>query len=105
VVLSGKAGEPIEQTVMIIPREEYPFKLIGVKARIGKFIRHRVEDYKGAEGEGYLLTLENLKKTKGRYYDSIHLKTDNKTLPEIVLTVYGNIIADNKAKEKHTKTK
>ena len=40
----------------------------------------------------YVLTVENLKKTKGRYVDTIKFKTDSKIRPEIKIYVIGNIL-------------
>jgi len=39
----------------------------------------------------YVLTVENLKKEKGMYYDTINLKTDSKYLPEIRISVSARI--------------
>jgi len=100
VRLSGPANKQIKQSVHIIPRKKYPFKIIGARARMGKDIRYRYDVHKSAEGDGYLLTIENSKETKGRYYDSIHLKTDSKIFPEIVINVYGSITANENTEKK-----
>jgi hypothetical protein len=42
----------------------------------------------------YILTIENIKKEKGKYHDVIHLKTNNKIHPEIKIRVYGNIFGE-----------
>ncbi|CAN2046289.1 hypothetical protein GMMP1_260024 [Candidatus Magnetomoraceae bacterium gMMP-1] len=39
----------------------------------------------------YLLTVKNIMKTSGRYWDRIHLKTDSKIKPEFIISVYGKI--------------
>jgi len=39
----------------------------------------------------YVLTVENRKKEKGRYFDTINLKTDSKYLPEIRISVSAGI--------------
>ena len=100
--LSGPADTQIKQLVYIIPRKKYPFKIIGAKARVGKDIRYRYDVHKSAEGNGYVVTVENLKKTKGRYYDAIHLKTDSKISPNIVINVYGSITEDENTENKNT---
>jgi len=38
-----------------------------------------------------VLTVENLMETKGKYFDTINLKTDNPAKTEISIRVYGNI--------------
>jgi hypothetical protein len=44
------------------------------------------------------LTVENLKKDKGRYYDTISLKTDSKIRPLIKVRVNGYILDKEKKK-------
>jgi hypothetical protein len=44
----------------------------------------------------YILTVENLKKDPGRYYDIILLKTDSLIKPELQLSVYGQILETQK---------
>jgi len=46
------------------------------------------------------LIVENLKKGKGHYYDTIYLKTDSKIKPEIKIRVYGNILETHQKGEK-----
>jgi hypothetical protein len=48
---------------------------------------------------GYVLTVENLKNDKGRYFDTIKLTTDSKLRPEIKIHVYG-YISDRPANQK-----
>lgn len=55
-------------------------------------MRFTLQEVKRPEGVGYVLTAENLKKDKGRYYDMITLKTDSKIKPLIKINVYGTIV-------------
>jgi hypothetical protein len=90
--LVGKAGTPIRGTVTITPEEKYPFKIIAALARRGADIGYTLEEGKGPGGNGYLLTVENRKSEKGRYFDTIVLKTDSRIKPEIVIQVSGQIV-------------
>lgn len=47
------------------------------------------------------MTVINLKKEKGRYFDAIHLKTDSKVRakPEIVIRVHGYISGNSGVKK------
>ena len=92
VVLRGFAGNPIKAKVKIIPRDKYPFAIKKVKATKTKNITLKLEKTKSSEKMEYVLTVENLKKTKGRYVDTIKLKTDSKIRPEIKIYVIGNIL-------------
>ncbi|HDZ90797.1 MAG TPA: DUF1573 domain-containing protein [Deltaproteobacteria bacterium] len=83
LVLTGRAGETIKGSVKIIPTGKYPFSITGVKPRDGKNIKCGIREAQESEKKIYILTVENLKKEKGRYYDTISLKTDCKYQPEI----------------------
>ena len=99
VVLRGFTGNPIKANVKIIPKDKYPFTIKKAKSTNTKNITFTLEQTKSSEKTEYVLTVENLKKTKGRYVDTIKLKTDSKIRPEIKIYVIGNI-HDRPIKEK-----
>ena len=90
--MRGFAGDQITHKVKIIPEEKYPFKILGNRTIQKKNIRYELEEAKQSEITGYVLTIANLKKEKGRYFETIRLKTDSKIRPEITIRVYGNIL-------------
>lgn len=90
VILRGMAGEPLEKQVKIVPKEKYPFKIKAVRAANGANIRYKLEDKQLPEG-GYLLTIENVLAHKGRYTDTIIIKTDSQIRPEIRVGVFGDV--------------
>ena len=92
VVLSGLEGKPINAKVKIIPKDKYPFTIKKAKATNTKNIAFTLEETKSSEKIEYVLTVENLKKTNGRYVDTIKLTTDSKIRPEIKIYVIGNIL-------------
>jgi len=92
VILRGFAGDQITHKVKIIPEEKYPFKMVGDRTVRKKYIRYELEEARRSEKPGYVLTVANLKKGKGRYFETIRLKTDSKIRPEISIRVYGNIL-------------
>jgi ribonuclease HI len=92
VVLRGVAGNPIKATVKIIPKDKYPFTIKKAGVTNTKNIAFTLEKTKSSEKMEYVLTVENLKKTKGRYADAVKLKTDSKIRPEIKIYVIGNIL-------------
>lgn len=85
--LKGIAGQKIQGAVNIIPDTRYPFHILESSANKGKNIRFALEK----KEKGYVLTAENLLETAGRYFDKITLKTDNPAMPQIAVSVYGNI--------------
>ena len=90
--LKGYVGQTIKAVVKIVPAKKYPFKIIGSGSINPKNIRFTFEEVKSPEGVGYILTVENLKKEPGKYYDMISLKTDSKIRPLIRINVYGEIM-------------
>jgi hypothetical protein len=98
VTLRGYEGNQLVTTVKIIPEEKYPFKIVGSEALFGNNIGYKIEETKSAKKIEYLLTVENLKKDKGRYYDTISLKTDSKIRPLIKVRVNGYILDKEKKK-------
>jgi len=51
------------------------------------------------------LTVENTKKTAGRYWDRIHLVTDSKIQEKITIPIYGSIIDDSAIDDSANKKK
>lgn len=96
IQLTGAIDEEISQTVAIIPEKEYPFNIIETTAQQGNDIKLTLEEKQGDAGIEYQLTVENIRRQVGRYYDIITLKTDNELKPELQVRVYGNIIEPKK---------
>jgi hypothetical protein len=92
VILRGFAGDQIAHKVKIIPEEKYPFKILGNRTIQKKNIRYELEEAKRSKKIEYVLTIANLNKEKGRYFETIRLKTNSKIRPEIKIRVYGNIL-------------
>jgi len=99
-MLRGSVGQTIKAQVKITPGTQYPFKIISLMAKDGKYIKFSIADAKKSNAGGYVLTVENLKKEIGRYNDVIYLKTDSKLRPAIPIYVFGNIfnIPENREK-------
>lgn len=91
VVLRGIAGKPIKGMVTIVPKEKYQFKITAAMARYGNKIQFKYEEIQNSDPKGYLLTIENLLTHKGRYADTVILKTDSPIRPEITIQVFGDI--------------
>jgi hypothetical protein len=91
-MLVGKAGTSAEQKIRIIPQDRYPFQVVKTRAKDGKNIQFHLEEVKSSEKKTYLLTVENRKPDKGRYYDQIFIDTDYPEYPVIRIQVMGNIL-------------
>ena len=86
--LKGTAGEKIRGSVRIIPEKKYPFRILGSAVKKGKHIQYTLSTV-GGESGGYRVDVENLKESKGRYYDYIILNTDSEIQPRIRITVFA----------------
>ena len=91
VTLKGPAGKPLSATVDISPKKDYPFKIIRTKAQYGKHIRYQLKTVTESGIAKYQMTIENLKKTAGRYFDVIYLSTDSNIKPQLRVDVIGRI--------------
>ena len=96
VYLRGVAGTDIKKTVTIIPAEKYPFKILETRATNGRDISYTLEKNDNSVMRGYVLTVENIRKERGPYFDTINLRTDSKIRPIIKVRVYGNILNPRK---------
>lgn len=90
VRLVGYLGDEIKRVVAITPEQKYDFKITDAIATKGDFIRFAVSEH-ASETTGYLLTVENTRSDKGRYVDTIILKTTSNIRPEIKIKVYGEV--------------
>jgi hypothetical protein len=77
--------------VVIIPEEKYAFNIVKTSVKSGEFIRYQLNEVKQTKGMVYQLVVENIRRTKGRYVDTIYLKTNSKFRPMIKIPIYGNI--------------
>lgn len=87
--LRGFVGELIKGSVSIIPEKKYPFKIVNIRAKDGKYINFQLQEITQSETVAYELKVENLKQDTGRYFDSIILETDSKIKPQLDVRVYG----------------
>ena len=91
VRLAGPVGTELKAVVTIIPGKKYPFQITDTKAEKGKNIQFELKQITRENRPAYLLTVENTKKTKGRYRDKIRLYTDSTIRPQISIWVFGHI--------------
>lgn len=92
--LRGFVGETITEKVWITPRKAYPFSIVSSKAHFGKNIKFKIEKTENWRSTKYLVEIENIKKDKGGYGDTIILTTDSDLKPEIRIPVFGRVLAE-----------
>jgi hypothetical protein len=91
VRLFGSPGRPVTVQVEIIPRKEYPFKIRGIGAKDGQFIRYELVKTCGPGQDRCIIRIENTKTDKGRYLDAVYVATDSRIRPLIPIYVTGLI--------------
>lgn len=89
--LYGEVGKEISAKVSIIPSEKYGFTILEARAIKGEHISTKLEKFGDQKDQEYVLVVENTLKEKGRYNDTVRLKTDSKIRPVLFVKVYGNI--------------
>ena len=87
ITLDGEATKTISVKNTIVPEPQFKFDIVKTYAEDGKFIKFSLEKQKSQ----FTLTVENIKKEPGRYWDRIHLVTDSKHQKEITIPIYGSI--------------
>jgi hypothetical protein len=96
LILRGNAGEPIIGSVTVSPDPKYPFKILETKPKNGTDILARTEEKQENNTTSFIVTVVNLKKDPGRYYDVVTLKTNSQVKPELQVVVYGQILENSK---------
>ncbi len=91
VRLNGKVGTPIITEIRIIQEKQHPFKIKDIKAKKGEFIRWKIKEEKNTKPVEYILTVENVKKEAGRYFDTLTITTDSEERSAFDLRVFGQI--------------
>jgi hypothetical protein len=89
--LKGTADQSIETSVTITPAEKYPFRIVDISAKKGDNIRFTFKEIHSRDRNHYILIVQNIKSSKGRYVDKIYLKTDSPIRPVVEVVVVGII--------------
>jgi hypothetical protein len=89
--LFGRAGADIHATIRIIPEDRYRFRILGPMEKQTNNVHYLLSRLDNPGRQGYLLTVKNVRKEKGRYFEQIVLKTDSPIKPQIKIKIYGNV--------------
>jgi hypothetical protein len=91
IMLNGSWRETIEGSSVIIPTNEYPFKITGIKVKKGLDITYGYKEIKRSGKKGYLITAKNKRNEAGVIRDTIYVQTDNPARPEFIIRVQGKV--------------
>ncbi|MCP3898820.1 MAG: hypothetical protein GY707_03690 [Desulfobacteraceae bacterium] len=93
--LEGEPNEDLSEIVTITPSEKYDFKVLSIKVSNGENIevdlKTKLSETEGSEKPVWQVHIKNIRKTPGRYYETIYLATDLKLMPKLTIRVFGNI--------------
>ncbi len=95
--LRGPAGAPLRAKVIIEPKEKYPFKITGSRARQGKYFKFELTEQSRAGKLQYQLAVETMQEAKGRYADVIYLDTDSSIKPRIQVPIVVYLFEQKKS--------
>jgi hypothetical protein len=91
IMLNGSWRQTIEGSSVIIPTDEYPFRITGLKVKKGLDITYEYKAIKRSGKKGYLITAKNKRNEAGVIRDTIYVQTDNPSRPEFIIRVQGNV--------------
>lgn len=91
ILLNGSWQKPIEGSSFVVPAEAYLFKVTGIKARKGIYIRYSYEEAEENGRKGYRVHVKNKRQSSGVYRDILYLQTDHPERPELKIRVEGRI--------------
>jgi len=89
--LEGQAGVPLSVEIEILQNKEYPFTILGVETKRADSIRAEVVVPCDTVTQRCILRVENLRTTKGRYAETITVRTDNGARQSFPIPVVGII--------------
>ncbi len=89
--LFGSADQDIQTVARIVARDKYPFEIKSVRSENPGNISFDLQRQEVARGIVYHLTIKNLKRAPGRYFDTLIIETDSAIMPEIKYFVIGII--------------
>jgi len=90
----------MQTQVVIVPKEKYPFKITGSRARQGKYFKFELSEQIHAGRLQYMLLVTNIRRKKGRYADTIYMDTDSRIKPQIQVPVVGYLYEQKKSQKK-----
>lgn len=91
VWLEGRAGEEIVARTTVVPNEDYPFDITGIKTRRGAYFDLSWRETTVDGRPGWEITLTNRRTRPGPYQDVLYIQTDHPARPELEVRVEGRI--------------
>ncbi len=89
--LEGSADQDLVATSIVIPNQDYPFRVTGIKTRRGVWFTTSYREIERQGRRGYEITVRNTRKKVGSYQDVLFVQTDHAARPEFKIRIEGRI--------------
>ena len=89
--LEGSAAQDLVATSIVIPNQDYPFRVTGIKTRRGVWFTTSYREIERQGRRGYEITVRNTRKKVGSYQDVLFVQTDHAARPEFKIRIEGRI--------------
>jgi len=89
IMLDGPLDKQIECSSIVIPEDDFPFKITGIKPKKGIDISYTYEEIEKDDHNGYLITVKRTRNKIGIFRDTLFIQTDNQKRPEFKIRVQG----------------
>ncbi len=89
--LQGTAGDSIEETVIVVPNDAYPFSIREILTRKGVWIETAVRETEHEGRRAFAIDVRNTRNKPGPYQDVLFVQTDHPERPEFRIRVEGRI--------------
>jgi hypothetical protein len=91
--LSGAPEQDLSGEVIVTASDKYDFEITGVSTQNQGNVAVALAPADSGK-KSWRVTVKNLKKDLGRYYETVALKTDSPIQKEILIRVFGNILRE-----------
>ncbi len=89
--LEGSASQDLVATCIVIPNQDYPFSITGIKTRKGVWFSTSYREIEREDRRGYEITVRNTRKKVGSYQDVLFVQTDHSARPDFKIRIEGRI--------------
>ena len=89
--LKGSPNEAIVEKCTVIPNENYPFNITGIKTRKGVWFDYSYREIEKNGRKAFEITVKNTRDKPGPYQDVLYVQTDHSARPEFKIRIEGRI--------------
>jgi hypothetical protein len=91
IMLNGSYNNELKGTAIVVPEQDFPFSITGIKPKKGLDISHSFTEIRKDGRKAYEITVKNTRKENGIYRDTLFIQTDHPRRPEFRIRVQGEV--------------